>query len=673
MKRFKYIISQFMRFKRVPIYLFLLLGGLTTSGIAEQAYETITPVIVKGNKFVFKDSGKRFNVKGICYQPVDNQDPLSDDKYDAFVSDFNNYMKKANINAIRVYQVEPDKGHDKIMNFLAENNIHVQIGMVNNYVAITTFEDSDTHTSGLGPFRVNWAKDYTKKVADAFSKYNNVMSYSVSNELILPPCTQNKKEGEAGKNSSYWAPSYVKEVVKTLKAHIASKASDTYRSDIPIGVVLRDTPPETMQGMQYYIAGTSAERVDFLGYNCERWAQGDEQGRINAYLLFCQQLQQYGVDDKPISFYVPIVFTEYSMETAQDDYPDTKYIRKYKQVPYMFGVKELSDGSTSLNMNDFICGGFVFRFLKKNQNFGMYIGQSGGTLTSNSNSDNAALATEYAAISDAGEVPAEVTIPTTIEIPADNPFNHPLPSVSSGSDVVRNYHYNLGRSGNLNASTISASSVTAGLKAKSTSGTQVISQVGLALNGFSEYIVKIKESDGSEYYAVIFYQDGQVHDIEKLDAIPADGAILQTGLYHLFYHTGSGSTGAYVFPGLTENKDIYKPIHATDTPELLNNSKLRLKAKKDKKTDKSTFTLTVNNIAFSEEAISELADGAMVLIPGTDGPVEAQKLKLHEKRGRLTVVLENNPLAAISHGSTLPIFIISNNEDYAIWDAAILK
>lgn len=629
---------------------------------------SVTPVVIKGNKFVYQDSGKLFNIKGICYQPINGTDPLSDDKYDAFVSDYNNYMKPLGINAIRIYQVEPDKSHDKIMNFLAENDVHVMIGTVNQYCCVTTFEDSDTHAQGLGPFRINWASGNTEKVVDAFSKYDNVMGFSVSNELILPPSSPNKKKGSG--SYSVYAPSYVKELIKRTKAHIAAQTNPSYRKDIPIGLALRDTPPDTLQGIQYYISGTKSVRADFIGYNCERWAAGDEQGRINAYINFCQLLDQYGIDGKPLSYYAPIVFTEFSVDTCQDDYPSTTSIRKYKQVPYMFGLKMLTNGSTSVNMSDYINGGMVFRFLKNSQDFGIYIGTSGGTLSSNSNSDNTALTNEYAGVPGTGDVPPDVTIPDNIVCPSDNPLNKPIPSSRLKSDLVVNYGYELNTGNSLDGMSAASPVEDSRLEHAELSGTIV--QVGLPINGFTEYIVKIKESDGVERFALILYEGGEITDVEMLDAIPADAAITQTGFYYLFYYSLSSSLGAYVFTEPANNGEISPALQATNSPAMFNDSRLKLKAKLDRKTGEATYTLTVRRVAFSDEAMSALYDGAMALIPGTGGWVPVEKLKLHEKRGQFTIELDSNPLAAIDSGANLTIFLMSNDGSFATWDAASL-
>lgn len=71
---------------------------------------------------------ERFMAKGVCYQPEENVDPLSDDKIDTITQTLIPALKTIGVNIIRVYQVCPGgncASHDQVMKALQDNNIQV--------------------------------------------------------------------------------------------------------------------------------------------------------------------------------------------------------------------------------------------------------------------------------------------------------------------------------------------------------------------------------------------------------------------------------------------------------------------------------------------------------------------------------------------------------------------
>lgn len=85
--------------------------------LAASAVSAVTPLEVEGNNFINPDTGHRFQVVGMAYQPggsagynpEEGRDPLSHKEEclrDAAL------MQILGINAIRVYNLDPNLNHD---------------------------------------------------------------------------------------------------------------------------------------------------------------------------------------------------------------------------------------------------------------------------------------------------------------------------------------------------------------------------------------------------------------------------------------------------------------------------------------------------------------------------------------------------------------------------------
>lgn len=293
---------------------------------------SITAITIKDN-FFYKGT-EHWSPKGICYQPTDFVDPISDNNLTTIQNllDPTNEVGwlKLHINAIRVYQVDPTASHDKVMKLLSDNGIYVLVGAVNN-------------TANVG----SPTSQYYQRlhdVADAFCQYDNVMGFSISNEAINP----------GGGSPGYDIPSKIRAAAKDLRSYMSSKS---YRI-VPVGMAMRDDPQYTIPAAKAYMAGSAENRVDFLGYNLERWATGPISGKISAYYNFVSKLQGYNP--------VPVVLTEFGVSS------DTLNPRQYKQVPYIYGVDDLTQsGMPNINMADIVSGGFAFRYLERRYGWGL--------------------------------------------------------------------------------------------------------------------------------------------------------------------------------------------------------------------------------------------------------------------------------------------------------------
>lgn len=318
----------------------------------------MSSIVINGN--FYKDSnGNRWLPHGLCYQPMDGQDPISDDNLTTItnlLAEGGNW-KKLNINALRVYQVDPSKSHTQVMSLLAEHNIHVIVGCVNSSIALPR--------DGNYPCAV---LDHCKKVVDAFSQFDNVLGFSVSNELM-------DAEGQQSTAAA------AKALVRDVKAHIEKEHTSAKKTrKIPVGLALRDNPSYTYPGSKYYACGDATDRADFILYNVYCWCGGsgnnpsDYSGQITAYYDKYEQFKD---------FPVPVTFGEYGC-VMTDPSTGNPVPRNWAMVPYLFGLNELQPSDspgTSVNMTDAIQGGFAFRYFERNQHLGL-INEDTGNPTS---------------------------------------------------------------------------------------------------------------------------------------------------------------------------------------------------------------------------------------------------------------------------------------------------
>lgn len=332
---------------------------------------------------VFMNGSSRWSPKGLCYQPTNNVDPISNDKLATIQAllDTDGQWTKLAINAIRVYQVDPTLQHDQVMSFLASKGIYVMIGCVNSQIALPR--------DGSYPCAV---LTRVQAVVDAFSTYDNVLSYSVSNELLY------------GSNQPDVAAA-AKALVRDTKKYIVQKG---YRS-IPVGLVLRDDPngANTLAAAHFYACGDQASRADYVAYNQYRWCDytsSTPQGSIDAWSKLYESFK---------NFPVPVYFGEYGCNAGNN--------RSWTQVPYLFGNTALTPtGSASVKMSDVVSGGFAFRFIQHSENYGL-IDTSGNPIAGHGFAE---LGTQYAAVTSF----TASTVAGTNPLPCSSSYNPPLPT-----------------------------------------------------------------------------------------------------------------------------------------------------------------------------------------------------------------------------------------------------
>lgn len=300
--------------------------------VAEQAITTSQNIFLAGSQ--------RWSPKGVCFQPIDGVDPISDDNLSTITSLLDPNTESGfwnlGVNCLRVYQVDPTKKHDKVMQLLAQHGIYVLVGCVNSSTAIPR---NATAVPSATVTRV-------KQVADAFAAYPNVLGFSIANELL-----------DSGEPGEYGLVSIVKQVKQQMQTHMANKG---YRA-IPIGCCTRDDPAYTFPATLAYACGDAATRLDFVGYNCYRWVVTNgapvSVGALNAYYQLYTHFQ---------NFPIPVMLTEIGEPSPGG--------RGWSQIPYIFGQSEVSSvppNPVSANLSDAISGCFAFRYYEQGNHFGL--------------------------------------------------------------------------------------------------------------------------------------------------------------------------------------------------------------------------------------------------------------------------------------------------------------
>ena len=384
---------------------------LTSAVLVVDAGLGIPAIEGKGNKLYYSNSKdangkyKRFIPRGVAYQPEDNTDPISDDKIDTINSKLIPMLKDLNANSIRVYQVDAGLPHDKVMESLANNNIYVLVGLADG-VGCAVDRNNPQWTSSL--------YDCMSKKIDTFQKYDNVLAFSVGNEVWVS-------------TDKYGIASALKAAVRDMKAYIKGKG---YRL-IPVGMVSRDAPPTTFDNIQYsacqYGAVTDSNpdnTADYIGYNPERW--NSPNNSYHAYDTIIDLITNN-------NFNIPFIFTECGVSYAEYYPTFGTSVRDWQQMKYIDTDAPLPDSANNIFPN--ITGAFAFRLLDRPNKFGLNTANNYSLTNHIPLGGYDYLKAEYAAAKiDYMEIPTKSSTPPSCPAGYDAP--KPTPTEPTGQTIT---------------------------------------------------------------------------------------------------------------------------------------------------------------------------------------------------------------------------------------------
>ncbi|CCH40907.1 putative secreted protein [Wickerhamomyces ciferrii] len=301
----------------------------------------LPPINVTGNAFWNTETGDRFYIRGVDYQPGGSSnltDPLGDEsicKRDI------EYFKELGINTIRVYSIDNEQSHDACMEALDDAGIYLILD-------VNTPKASISRASAKCSYNVKYLQNVFATI-DEFAQYDNVLGFFAGNEVI-------------NDDKSTATATYVKATVRDMKKYLKARG---FRA-IPVGYSAADVDENRLQAAEYFNCGDDEDaRIDMFGVNDYSWC-GDS------------SFQQSGYKEK-VTLYagysVPIFLSEFGCNEVPGSRPFTEIESIY-----------------STDMSGVFSGGLVYEYSQEDNNYGL-VDIDGDSVTKRDDFNN--LAEQY--------------------------------------------------------------------------------------------------------------------------------------------------------------------------------------------------------------------------------------------------------------------------------------
>ncbi|PMB71708.1 1,3-beta-glucanosyltransferase gel2 [Beauveria bassiana] len=302
--------------------------------LAVTAVSAVKPLQVKGNDFYDPDTGNKFQIVGVGYQPGgsagykpdEKKDPLTD--ADACMRDAA-LMQILGINTVRVYNIDPYLDHDKCASIFNAAGMYLIID-VNSPLpgeAITSYNPWESYFGGY--------LNRTFAVMEAFANYPNTLLFFSGNEIIND------------KPSAKVTPPYIRAVTRDLKNYVKKNL----KRQIPVGYSaadVRDFTYDTWNYCQCTIDGEkdNMSRGDVYGLNSYSWCGIDATYTSSSY---------NELTDKFKSSSVPVFFSEYGCNQPLGE------PRYWNESVALYSDK----------MTGAFSGGLVYEYSEEAKNYGL--------------------------------------------------------------------------------------------------------------------------------------------------------------------------------------------------------------------------------------------------------------------------------------------------------------
>ncbi|PSR78370.1 beta-glucanosyltransferase gel2 [Coniella lustricola] len=316
----------------------LLFRLLATASLAS----AVPNLGVLGKYFVNNATGDRFQIVGVAYQPggssgysaTSGQDALTDK--DACLRDAA-LMQMLGVNAIRVYNTNPDLNHDECASIFNAAGIFMFLD-VNAPLPGDSIESSQPWASYYASYL-----NRTFAIVEAFKDYPNTAAFFAGNEVI--------SDVTAGAT----VPPYMRAVTRDLQNYIAKHSTRS----IPIGYSAADVRSILFDTWEYLqcddtdnASTDGTGRVDFFALNSYSWCGNSS---------FTQSTYDQLVSGFSNSS-VPIFFSEYGCIVPEP--------RIFSEVPEIY----------SDQMSGVFSGGIVYEFFQGSNDYGLVNVSADGSL-----------------------------------------------------------------------------------------------------------------------------------------------------------------------------------------------------------------------------------------------------------------------------------------------------
>jgi len=310
--------------------------------LAATAVGAVKSLVIKGDSFVDPDTGDKFQVVGMAYQPGGSagfdpktgKDPLADP--DACLRDAA-LMQALGINTIRVYNLDPDGDHDECASIFNAAGMYMALDVNGPLVgeSIASYQPWTTYYAAY--------LNHTFAVVEAFANYPNTLLYFSGNEIInnIP--------------SAQYAPQYIRAVTRDLKNYI----KNNIERQIPVGYSAADVRNVLFDTFHYLECAEDGDSdnmsmADLFALNSYSWC-----GPTATYESSTYDQLVSGFKDTPI----PVFFSEYGcIKPAPRYWNETKAIYGPEMTPTMsggivyewtneangYGLTSLDDNSTQI-------------------------------------------------------------------------------------------------------------------------------------------------------------------------------------------------------------------------------------------------------------------------------------------------------------------------------------
>ena len=271
------------------------------------------------------------------FDPASGVDPLSDANVclrDAVL------MQRLGVNAIRVYNLDPDLDHSACASIFNAAGI---------YMILDVNSPLPNQSLNRGAPWESYNSDYLTRVFQVvagFMHFNNTLGFFSGNEVI-------------NEQSVPEVPSYLRAVTRDVKDFISAQAP----RPIPVGYSAADVRPLLMSSFNYLSCGLdndTSSKIDFFGLNSYSWC-GDATFQSSGYDVL--------VDDFSNTT-IPVFFSEYGCNAVLP--------RTFSEVPALYSNQMIVAFS----------GGLIYEYSEEPNNYGLVTLNDNGTVSIRPDYDN---------------------------------------------------------------------------------------------------------------------------------------------------------------------------------------------------------------------------------------------------------------------------------------------